>query len=172
MKKLIWPAIFIVLVASIIWINPHRVTTVPRIVTIHDTVKVIDTAWVTKLKHDTVYKTNITERITVTPPETIKVFVHPDTVSGIFAVSVGQHVGDSTLVLGAKYIWLDSLLLHSHWQYQYWTPGPLRSLVITPSGAPSVDFYKPVAECDMKCRLKIAGIGAATITLVRALLGH
>jgi hypothetical protein len=141
----------------------------PRIVTQYDTVKVIDTQWVTKLKHDTVYKVNIVEKVTTSKPETVYVKSHPDTVSGILAVSVPKKVGDSTLVLGVKYIFQDSTLTHTHWQYQYWTPGPLRSLVVQPSGALSADFYNAPRACH---EVRAAGVGAGAVTLLRLILGR
>jgi len=158
-----------VLLAATILAKGRPTPTVPHIVTQYDTVKVIDTLWLTKLKHDTVYKDNIVERVTVSKPETIFVF-HP--LDGILAVSVPNKVGDSTLVLGYSYRSMDTAFVKQEWQYQYWTPGPLRSVTLSPSGAPSVDFYKPPQICTGKDKLRYAGEGALGITLLRTLLGH
>jgi len=150
-------------------LKPRTILTPPRIVTQYDTVKAIDTAWVTKLKHDTVYQTNIVERVTHAKPETV--FVLPQT-NGVSAVSVPEKYGDSTLVGGFSISRADSGYAITRWQYQYWTPGPLKSLALTPNGTPAVDFYAPPPTCDTKCKAKWGGMIWLGIELARTLLGH
>jgi len=140
---------------------------IPRIVTVHDTVKAIDTLWITKLKHDTVQKVNIIEKVTVTKPETLYKFIP---ISGLTALHVPNKWGDSTLAYGFRGAPLDSGYTLNYWQYQYWTPGPLRSLTVGPSGAVVTDFYKPPPTCDLKCKGKIAGVSAGITLLIKLLL--
>ncbi len=152
-----------------IFFSKKTTTQIPRIITQYDTIKTIDTAWVTKLKHDTVYKINIVEKITVTPPETVKVLAPT---AGAVAVSVPKKIGDSTLIYGFRVLPADSGYLVNHWQYQYWTSGPFKSLVVGPSGATTVDFYRPMPTCGLKCKVKW-GVGFTLgIELVRIMLGN
>jgi len=142
---------------------------ISRIVTEYDTVKVIDTAWVTRLTHDTVYQTNIVERVVRTPPETIRV-VPP--LVGVSAVAVPQKRGDSTLVLGFRLTPLDTGYAFARWQYQYWTPGPLKSIALTPDGTPAVAFYDPPPTCDLRCKGKVARGAVVIAEIIRTLLGR
>jgi hypothetical protein len=145
---------------------------IPRIVTIHDTVTRIDTQWITRLTHDTVTvykKQNIVERITVTKPVFVKLLPQ---IAGLTALSVPQKTGDSTLAYGFRVMPSDSGYNTLNWQYQYWTPGPLRSLTVGPSGATVASFYDPPATCNLKCKGEWAAGGAVVITILRGLLGH
>jgi len=142
---------------------------VPRIVTQYDTVRQIDTLWLTKLKHDTVQKVNIVERVIRTPAETI--YKVPNLV-GLEALQIGEKRGDSTLAYGFLLQATDSAYTLSHWQYQYWTPGPLRSLRVTPTGAPAIVFDDPPPQCDLKCKAHWGAGFVATVELLRLIFGH
>ena len=129
-----------------------RPVAIPTIVTQYDTVKVIDTAWITKLKHDTIYKQNIVERYVYQKPETVKVFTP---LNGLLAVFVPQRLGDTTRAFGFKMQKPDSNYLLSYWEYDFWTTGPLRSMRLLSTGGVATDFYDPPETCDKKCKLKI-----------------
>ncbi len=137
---------------------PVHIPGVPRITTVYDTVRVIDTAWVTRLRHDTI-TVNVVERVTVTVPETI--YVRPS-LRGMTAVTVGARVGDSTLVMGFDFRPVgDSGYERRGWQTQYYTLGPLRSLAID-AGAPRINFYDPPGKpCGTWCKLGHYLIGAS-----------
>lgn len=142
----------------------------PRIVTQYDTVRVLDTTWVTRLKHDTVYtvKTNIVERVVTTPPETV--FVVP-ALSALTAISVAPKRGDSTLLLGVSITPLDGTYVMTHWERQFWTPGPLRSVrMIGPT--PAVQFDDPPPTCSLKCKAEWATGAVLFVQLLRTVFGH
>ena len=86
LKTVGWVLLVFVAALAFRSIFPKRITTpaVPRIVTVWDTVRVIDTAWVTRLRRDTL-TVNVTERVTVTVPETL--YVVPR-LTGVVAVAV------------------------------------------------------------------------------------
>ena len=138
---------------------PKTITVVgaPRIVTQYDTVRVLDTAWITKVRHDTL-KVNVTERVTVTVPETI--YVLPRVERGITALAVGEHVGDSTLVAGFSLTPLDSGISRRSWQVQFYTLGPVKSLIL--DSLPRLTFYPPPKPfCGVFCKLGHYVIGAS-----------
>jgi hypothetical protein len=145
---------------------PMREPSIPRIHTVYDTVRVIDTAWVTRLRRDTI-TVNVVERVTVTVPETV--YVRPS-LRGMTAVAVGARVGDSTVVGGFDFRPVgDSGYERRGWQAQYYTLGPLRSLIVD-SGAPRIMFYDPPGKpCGSWCKLGhyllggSIGAGAAAI---------
>jgi hypothetical protein len=144
---------------------------IPRIVTQYDTVKVIDTLWVTKLKHDTVYKVNIVERVVHTPPETVTVMPK---LSGVKDVWIAPKRGDSSLVYGFSVMPLDSAGRHyafTQWQYQYWTKGPLRSLNLV-NGTPAMTFDDPPPSCDLNCKAHVAGGAIVVFEILRSAFGH
>lgn len=140
----------------------------PRIVTQYDTVRTIDTAWVTELKHDTVYRVNVVERVTHTPPETV---YRVPPLTGLLALAVG-HPGDSTLLLGFHVEPESTHYTIRRWQYQYWTPGPLKSVGFTATGTPAVDFYPPPATCAWRCKAQWSGAAVLAFELLRAVLGR
>lgn len=148
---------------------PVTVPGAPRIVTQYDTVTVIDTAWRVRLRRDTV-KVNVTERVVITIPETVFVMTP---LKGITAVSVGARVGDSTLVGGFSFEPLvDSGWTKRSWQAQYYTLGPLKSLVLdTSMAAPAINFFDyPGKPCGRWCKLGhylLGGsVGAGTTAVV------
>lgn len=136
---------------------------IPTIITKYDTVQVIDTEWVTKLKHDTVYKTNIVEKVIASKPETV--LVTPDLV-GITALQAGKKPGDTTDVYGFQIA--DSGKVLSHWQYQFYSTGPLKSVSMA-GQKPAMDFYDPPRACH---EVRAFGYGAAAITGLRLILGR
>jgi hypothetical protein len=126
----------------------------PRIETQYDTVRVMDTAWVMRVRRETV-TVNVTERITVTVPETI--YAAPRVV-GIVALQAGAKPGDSSLVAGFTLEPLDSGYTRRDWQAQFYTLGPVRSLVVDPT--PRLTFYDPPAPpCKVLCIAKYKIIG-------------
>lgn len=160
----------IAVVASLVFVftrAPQQIP-IPRIVTQYDTVRVIDTQWVTKLKHDTVYKVNIVERIVTTPPETVTV-VPP--LNAVTAVSVGKQRGDSSLVLGVSVLPNDGTYTITRWERQYWTPGPLRSIRMV-GAVPAVVFDDPPPTCPLKCKARWAGGAVLVVELLRTVFGR
>lgn len=156
----IWIAVLAIAGALILRdLFPKTVTVAspPRITTVHDTVRVVDTAWVTKLRRDTI-RVNVVERVTVTVPE--MVFVVPP-LRGITGVTVAPKVGDSTLVAGFALSPLDTGYALNAWTARFYTLGPLKSLVIDPAvTAPRIDFYDPPAPpCGFLCSAKKYAIG-------------
>ena len=136
---------------------PVTVPGIPRIHTQYDTVRVIDTAWVVRLRRDTI-KVNVVERVTVSVPETV--YVMP-TIRGITALAAGKRVGDSTIVGGFTLEPLDSGYTRRNWMAQYYTLGPVRSLVVD-SVAPRITFYPPPPKpCGTWCKLGYVGIGGS-----------
>ena len=120
-----------------------------RIQTQYDTVQTVDTLWKDKLRvvHDMV---NLVERVVVSVPETVRVL--PRTV-GVTAVSVPPKFGDSALVTGFDITPTDSVYLKRMWTAQYFTTGPLRSLIMD-SVPPKVEFFPPpkvVKGCGFFC---------------------
>jgi hypothetical protein len=137
---------------------PRRVEVImpPRITTIHDTIRSLDTLWITKLKTktDTLYQ----ERITLSLPETV--FVTPR-VWGLTALSVAPKVGDSTLAQGFSLEPGDSgQTVRMNWRVQWWTPGPLRALVVSPDGVRVGWGPPPKPGCGLFCALKKYALGA------------
>jgi hypothetical protein len=128
----------------------------PRIETRYDTVRVLDTAWITRLKHDTL-TVNLTERVTVTVPETVLVVPR---LSGVVGISVGERVGDSTLVGGFTLAPADTGYEWRKWQVQFYTVGPLRSVVMDGT-TPRVTYFPPPAPaCKLGCKLRHYATGA------------
>jgi hypothetical protein len=155
----LWLGLIVTLFLLLRSLFPKVVTVpgVPRIVTQYDTVRVIDTAWVTRLRRDTV-RVNVTERVTVTVPETLYVLPAPE--RGITAVSVGPKVGDSTLVAGFSLTPLDSGISRRGWQVQFYTLGPVKSLVL--DSVPRITFYDPPPpSCRFFCKLGHYALGAS-----------
>jgi hypothetical protein len=147
---------------------PKHITTpgLPRIRTVWDTVRVIDTAWVTRIRHDTL-KVNVTERITITVPETLYVVPRVD---GVTAVAVGEQVGDSTLVAGFTVTPADSGYTRRGWQVQFYTLGPIKSLVV--DSVPRLTFYPPPPKpCRFFCKagyfVKGAALGAGIVAVLK-----
>jgi hypothetical protein len=137
---------------------PKTIAGPPRIETQYDTVRIIDTAWLTKVRKDTI-KVNVVERVTVTVPETV--FVIPRKISGILGLSVGRNVGDSTLVYGFRIEKIDSGFETRNWQSQYYTLGPLKSLSL--DSIPHLNFYPFEKSCGTACTLKHYATGGAIV---------
>jgi len=164
-KTVGWILLAFVAALAVREVFPKRTTTssIPRIITQYDTVRVLDTAWVTQLRQDTI-RVNVTERVTVTVAETL--FVVPR-LDGVVAVAAGERAGDSTLVAGftlapadtgasadTGYTWRT-------WQVQFYTVGPIRSLVVD-RGTPRVTFFPPAPPpCRLLCRAGHYLVGAA-----------
>lgn len=167
--KLPWWSLLLAFALGWLVFRRSAAPAVPRIVTQYDTVRTIDTAWVTRLKHDTVYRVNVVERVTHTPPETV---YRVPSLTGLLALAVGQRVGDSTLLLGF-HVQPDSVRYAiTRWQYQYWTSGPLKSVGFTATGTPAVDFYPAPPTCDWRCKAQWSGAAVLAFELVRAALGR
>ena len=147
-----------------------QVERIPEIHTQYDTVTVIDTLWLKKLSHDTLYKhdTVIVERQIAQKPETTTIFVSE---SGITAVQVGQKRGDTTNVLFFKTELKDSTsrqFIHHKYLWQTFTPGPLKSVLMLGDGKVATDFYSPPKACTP---WKDRALGAGAVTLLRLVLG-
>jgi len=148
---------------------PKTVPSPPRIVTQYDTVRTLDTAWITQTRHDTI-KINVTERVTVTVPETI--YAAPR-VRGISALRAGEHIGDSTIVGGFTLEPLDSGYTRRDWLVQFYTLGPVRSLVV--DSVPRITFYPPAQNCGFGCVAKkylLGGVVGASVGLLACQVGH
>jgi hypothetical protein len=137
---------------------PKTVASTPRIRTVYVTVPSgkIDTLWRVKLQRDARAEwerdslRTLLERLTTTLPETV--YVAPR-VSGMLAFHAGEKVGDSTLVGGFTLEPLDSGYTRRDWLAQFYTAGPVRSLVVD-SGVPRITFYPPVFPCGRWCSIK------------------
>ena len=169
LKTVGWVLLALVAALTFRSIFPKRITTpgVPRIVTQYDTVRVIDTAWITRLRRDTL-KVNVTERVTVTVAETLWVVPRLD---GATALAVGEQVGDSTLVGGFSLAPADTGYAFRRWQVQFYTLGPVRSLVMDGS-TPRVTFYPPPPKpCRFFCKVgyfvKGAALGAGIVAVLK-----
>ena len=153
-KRFAWLGALIVLVAFGLMVRtlfPKHIDVVraPRIVTHWDTVRVLDTAWITRLRIDTV-KINVLERVTVTVPETL--YACPQ-LAAITAVSAGARVGDSSIVGGFTLTPLDSGYARRAWIAQFYTLGPVRSVVMD-GDRPRMNFYDPPPRgCGFWCAL-------------------
>jgi len=158
-RALPWILLALVAIVAIRELFPKRVRIVlpPRIITVHDTVRHLDTAWVTRIRRQT-DTVNLVERVTVTVAETLHVC--PGAI-GLTALEVGRRVGDSTLAHGFVLKSESAGMIRRRWQAQIWTAGPLRSLVLD-SLPPRLSFYDPPpAGCGFFCKLKLLGIGGA-----------
>ena len=158
MKYLTWAVLVLVLIFAVRELFPKRIErlTPPRIITVYDTVRALDTAWVRRVvkQTDTLYL----ERVTLTLPETVYVIPR---LNGLTALAVGKP-GDSTLARGFTLMPSDSgsgLLIG--WQAQWWTPGPLRGFSLD-TFPPRLSFYDPPGKsCGLFCKVKHYAIGAA-----------
>lgn len=144
----------------------------PRIRTVHDTIS--RTRWqfdsaalkraIAKLKPDTVYL----ERLSVTPPETVKVAPR---LIGVTGIVVAPFVGDSTIVQGFTLIPNDSGYELGRFQGQFYTTGPLRAFAFV-NGRPALSFSPPPPKpCRLTCKaghyLLGAAVGAAAWEVFR-----
>lgn len=148
---------------------PKTVASPPRIRTVYDTVRALDTVWIQRLRRDTI-KINVTELVRVTVPETI--YVAPR-VRGITGFHAGKRIGDSTIVGGFTLEPLDSGYTRRDWLVQFYTMGPVRSLVT--DSVPRITFYPYVPPCGRGCSIKKyllggsvgAGLGLLACTVTR-----
>jgi hypothetical protein len=163
--------VLLALVAALTFRNvfPKHITTsgVPRIFTQYDTVRVLDTAWVVKVRRDTL-RVNVVERVTTTVAETLYIVPGLD---GVTAVAVGAQVGDSTLVRGFSLAREDTGYTWRTWQVQFYTLGPVRSLVLDGS-VPRLTFYPPPPKpCRFFCKagyfVKGAALGAGIVAVLK-----
>lgn len=158
MKTGLWIITIIagILLMRSLWPRTVAVPGAPRIVTQYDTVTQIDTAWVVRLRRDTV-RVNVTERVTVSVPETL--FVVPR-LSGMVAFHAGARIGDSTLVGGFTVEPRDSGYERRQWLVQFYTLGPVRS--ITLDSVPRITFYDPPKPpCGTLCKAGHYLVGGA-----------
>lgn len=136
---------------------------VPRIRTVHDTVLQLDTAWVERVREvlrvDTI---NLTEVVTLTVPETVTVVPR---IACATSLDVPPAWGDSMMVGGLRIEPGDSSYILTKWQAQYFSTGPLRSMLVD-SIPPRVSFWPPPPQpergCGFFCSLKkytLGGIG-------------
>jgi hypothetical protein len=137
----------------------------PRIQTVHDTVRAVDTLW---LKRQVRVDTLLLERISVTPPETVR--IAPRLV-GMTGLVVAPFVGDSTVLQGFRGAPVDSGYTVTQWQAQFYTSGPLQAVGFV-NGTPAVRFGPPLPKpFGFFQRVKLVvlgmGIGAAGWELVR-----
>lgn len=165
MKRVQWLSLVVALLGFAIMVRtlfPKRVEVIrpPRIITVWDTVRTIDTTWLTRVRHDTV-KINVLERVVVTVPETI--LVVPQTV-GITAASIGAKPGDSSLVAGFSLTPVDSGYERRAWTAQFFTLGPVKSISLN-GDRPQMNFYDPPPKgCGFWCTLGHYATGAAVGT--------
>jgi hypothetical protein len=120
----------------------------PVIVTVRDTVKSVDTLFIRRIKTDTLWLT----RVSVTPPETVKV---APPLTGLVLLSVGEHVGDSTIAQGFNLAPIDTGYTVHLWRATWWTPGPLRAIRIV-GQTPQAAFWSApevVKPCKFFCKV-------------------
>jgi hypothetical protein len=143
---------------------PKRIETVgpPRIVTRHDTTRILDTLWRVRWRETVRWDTLPPEVITITAkPETVYVGAPP--LLGLSVLSVPAKVGDSTVAEGFRVTASDSGYIRSDWRIQWWTPGPLKALSLD-SFPPRVAFWPAVKVekgCGFLCKVSHYGLGAA-----------
>lgn len=161
LKPKTWALVVLVVGSAVILreLFPKRevVASPPRIRTVHDTVATVDTVWLRRAaqpsKPDTVYL----ERVSVTPPETVK--VAPSLV-GITGLVVAPWVGDSTVVQGFRLEPVDTGYTVSQWQAQFYTMGPVRAVTLL-NGTPQIGFGPPPKPpCGRGCVAKHVTYGA------------
>lgn len=167
-SAILWVATVVaaILLVRSLWPRTVEVPSAPRIVTQYDTVARLDTAWITRLRHDTI-RVNVTERVVVTVPETI--YAAPR-VRGMTALHAGKRVGDSTLVGGFVLEPLDSGYTRREFLVQFYTLGPVRSVTI--DSVPRITFYPvPAKPCQFFCKaghyLTGAAIGFGVASLLK-----
>jgi len=162
--------------------EPEIVYTRPEVVTVHDTVPVIDSSEVKRWRDiaraysDTI---NLLRRYTVSQPtriDTIPQIVYRDTgqtvfdtvwmfapLVGIDAMYAPQEWGDSTIIRGFRvYMVPDSgKVALDRWRANYFTAGCIRSVVID-SIYPSVAFWPAQGKpCGWWCKRKHELLGGA-----------
>lgn len=127
----------------------------PHISTIHDTIATVDTLWLRRqVRVDTV----LLERLSVTPPETVKVAPR---LMGFTGLVVAPFVGDSTVVQGFTLTPTDSGYEVGQFQGNFYTTGPVRALAIV-NNRPAISFGPPPKPpCGFGCKLGHYAIGAA-----------
>lgn len=134
-----------------------RIVTPPRIETRFDTVKTVDTLWLRRqVRVDTV----LLERLSVTPPETVRVVPR---LRGVTQMVVAPFIGDSTVLQGFLVFptGADSGYALQHWQAQFWTAGPVRALAFV-NGRPALEFGPPPKPpCGFGCTARHYLTGAA-----------
>lgn len=138
---------------------------VPRIHTVHDTVTLenFDTAWVERVREVTRVDTiNLTEVVTVAVPETVTVVPR---IACATSLDVPPTWGDSTMIGGLRIDPMGSDYTLTKWQAQYFTTGPLRSVMVD-SVPPRVAFWppppRPKKGCGFFCSLKKYALGGIT----------
>lgn len=159
MKVALWLVLVVAAALVIRDLFPKKVQVItpPRIVTVFDTVRALDTVWITKLRKqtDTLYQ----ERVTLSLPETV--FVSPR-LWGLTALQVAPKIGDSTVAQGFSIEPGDSgQTLMMGWRVQWWTPGPLQALIVTPGGIRAGWGPPPKPNCGFMCSVKKYALGAA-----------
>lgn len=177
MNKLLGPLLGVVIGVGIVGLAwamwpPKTVYTPPEIVTRWDTIAVLDTAWIDRVRIDTI---NLTREVLVQRTDTV-LLARVDTVwaldpiVGINAVSVGEEWGDTTRIAGFKLTAESDTLRLRRWQTTHFTAGPLGGIVVD-SIPPLVWFHPmPPDPCRFGCKAKIAGIGGLTGAAVALLL--
>jgi len=163
-------AVLVLIVAGALLLRelfPKRevIASPPRITTVHDTVRAVDTLW---LKRQVRVDTLLLERLTITPPETVR--IAPPLV-GMTGLVVAPFVGDSTVLQGFRGSPVDSGYAVIRWQAQFWTAGPVQAVGFV-NGTPAVRFGPPPPKpFGLLQRAKLVliglGLGAAGWELVR-----
>uniref|UniRef100_A0A6M3KV77 Uncharacterized protein n=1 Tax=viral metagenome TaxID=1070528 RepID=A0A6M3KV77_9ZZZZ len=162
-ERRFWVLALIVLV-TLVWAGWRRKPTevvriVPRIHTVHDTVRQLDTAWVTRVRTELRVDTiNLTEVVTLVKPETVTVV--PRIVCAT-SLDVPPTWGDSLMVGGLRIDPSGSEYTLTRWQAQYFATGPLRSMIVD-SIPPRLNFWPapPVVKgCNWWCSTKKYALG-------------
>ena len=137
----------------------------PRITTVHDTVRAVDTLW---LKRQVRVDTVLLERFSVTPPETV--YRAPRLV-GLTGMVVGKYVGDSTILQGFRLEPRDTAYAIVRFQGMFYTTGPVTGFGFA-GDTPALRFGPPPPKpFGFVRRAKLVllglGLGAATWELLR-----
>lgn len=157
-NKVLAGAAAVVLIGFAIMVRelfPKKILSPVRIALQVDTVATIDTLWRTKLQRttDTLWLT----RVEIQKPETV--YRVPPLV-GLTGLSVAS-VGDTSRALGFRLTPIDTGYTIGSWSAQWYTPGPLKALVVPAAGFPQAEFGPAPRECGFGCVLKHYLTGAA-----------
>lgn len=130
----------------------------PRIRTVFDTVRAVDTVWLRRTVEQLRVDTVLLERLSVTPPETV---YRVPRLEGLTGLVVAPFVGDSTVIQGFTLTPIDTGYHLGQWQGQFYTTGPVRAFAFV-NGRPALRFDPPPPKpCRFLCKVGHYLVGAA-----------
>lgn len=143
-----------------------RIITQRETVTVHefDTLKVVRWLRANPVSPETTYL----ERVITAKPETLHTCAG---LAGLTELRVGK-LGDSTVATGFQMAEMaPGVTGVQGWFMQWYTPGALTGLTVTPTGVVNASWGKPPPICDFLCKAKLvilaAGAGALAVDIVK-----